>query len=284
MSNSLSFETLVNTRTNELTETELLICKHIQENREEFVRSSISKAAATMSVGEASIIRFSRKLGFTGLTQLKRKLRDELENGVVELQALSSISEKTTSFLDIASQLARNTEVSIKQTASLVTEEQLNQVASWLNHSEHVYFYGIGMSAVSALGAKYRFMRIRQNTDALIDNHTLLLNSNNISENDVIIAITHSGESKDIINAVRTAKKNGAKVIIISKFAQSKVSEYADIILLTGGTSNQYESDSSTIIASQMYIIDLLFHSMIYVNKGKSMSKMIEVLETINSD
>ncbi|WP_029853836.1 MurR/RpiR family transcriptional regulator [Vibrio parahaemolyticus] len=282
MNTKLSFNTLVSTRCNELTQTELRIVEFIQGNRETFVKMSTAKLATTVGVGEASIIRFTKKLGYKGLPELKGQLRGEIEETSPRFTTVTSMDEATDSMQAIANQLAQSTHTAISDTLALQTEEKLDAVASYLNKADHIYFYGIGMSAISALHAKYRFMRVMSNVDALVDNHTLILNSNNVNEGDVVIAISHSGESKNTIEALKRVKARGATTIVISKFERSSLSEYADVMLLTGGTSNPYESDSSTITAAQTYVLDLLFNGLVFVNQGRSISKLVEALNIIH--
>lgn len=282
MNTKLSFNALVSTRCNELTQTELRIVEFIQGNRESFVSMSTSNLAKTVGVGEASIIRFTKKLGYKGLPELKNQLRAEIEEAVPQFATVTSMNETTDSMQEIASQLAQSTHTAISDTLMLQSEETLDKVASHLNEASHIYFYGIGMSAISALHAKYRFMRVMSNVDALVDNHTLILNSNNVNEGDVVIAISHSGESKDTIDALKRVKERGATTIVISKFERSSLSQHADVILLTGGTSNPYESDSSTITAAQTYVLDLLFNGLVFVNQGRSISKLVDALNIIH--
>ncbi|ENP8322118.1 MurR/RpiR family transcriptional regulator [Vibrio vulnificus] len=282
MNTKLSFNTLVSTRCNELTQTEIRIVEFIQGNRESFVKMSTAKLARTVGVGEASIIRFTKKLGYKGLPELKGQLRGEIEETSPRFTTVTSMDEATDSMQAIANQLAQSTHTAISDTLALQTEEKLDAVASYLNKADHIYFYGIGMSAISALHAKYRFMRVMSNVDALVDNHTLILNSNNVNEDDVVIAISHSGESKNTIEALKRVKARGATTIVISKFERSSLSQYADVMLLTGGTSNPYESDSSTITAAQTYVLDLLFNGLVFVNQGRSISKLVEALNIIH--
>ncbi|EOX4942025.1 MurR/RpiR family transcriptional regulator [Vibrio alginolyticus] len=282
MNSKLSFNALVSTRCNELTQTELRIVEFIQGNKDSFVSMSTANLAKTVGVGEASIIRFTKKLGYKGLPELKSQLRDEIEKAVPQFTTVTSMDETTGSMQEIAIQLAQSTHTVINDTLLLQSENVLDNVASYLSKANHIYFYGIGMSAISALHAKYRFMRVISSVDAMVDNHTLILNSNNVNRGDVVIAISHSGESKDTVDALKRVKENGATTIVISKFERSSLSQYADVILLTGGTSNPYESDSSTITAAQIYVLDLLFNGLVFVNQGRSISKLVDVLNIIN--
>lgn len=285
MNSKVTYSTLVKTKSNDFSQTDVLISRFINKEPLRFVEMSSAKLAETIGVGQASIIRYCRKIGFTGLSDLKITLRSELEDAEPEtFTEVTSISEQADSFVAIAQQLAGNIQSALNETLLLQTEESLAEVAHCLNQAENIYFYGIGMSAVTAQHAKFRFMRIRSRLDALTDNHQMLMNSNNATKGDLVVAISHTGSTDDIIKAVKRARRNGARILVISKFQTSPLSEFADLILLTGGPSNPYASDSSTITTVQCYVLDLLFNSMVYINKGQSVKKMIEALKSISDD
>ncbi|HDC4501861.1 TPA: MurR/RpiR family transcriptional regulator, partial [Enterobacter kobei] len=268
MKTRVGFNTLINTRINELTQTEIRIYQFIKNNRMRFIDMSIAKLADAMNVGEASIVRFCKKLGYKGLSELKTTLRLETDKDDTLLSKVTSLDEQTNSMRGIVQQLANDNYVVINETLALQEESSLLRAADCLSNARQVYFYGIGMSAISVLYAKYRFMRIMANVDALIDNHTMTLNSNNVGDKDVVVAISHSGETRDVVDALKRVKEKGAVTIVISKLKHSSLSQYADVVLLTGGTSNPYQSDSSTITAAQSFMVDVLFNALLFINQG----------------
>lgn len=282
MKTRVGFNTLINTRINELTQTEIRIYQFIKNNRMRFIDMSIAKLADAMNVGEASIIRFCKKLGYKGLSELKTTLRLETDKDDTLLSKVTSLDEQTNSMRGIVQQLAHDNYVVINETLALQEESSLLCAADCLSNARQVYFYGIGMSAISVLYAKYRFMRIMANVDALIDNHTMTLNSNNVGNKDVVVAISHSGETRDVVDALRRVKEKGAVTIVISKLKHSSLSQYADVVLLTGGTSNPYQSDSSTITAAQSFMVDVLFNALLFINQGGNVEKIISSLDIIN--
>lgn len=285
MSEHIPYQALVKVHSNSFTKAEKKIATFIEHNRHKVIISSISKLSNQIGVGEASLIRFCRKLGFSGIPEFKDHLSKDLsDSDVNEISIYPSLETTTNSFKEIATILHSFTQEALNETLKLQTESALDDAATMISRSNGLYFYGIGMSGVSALEAKYRFLRLGFRTDALTDNHTLILHSSNTRKGDVIIAFSHSGDSTDVERAIRVAKSNGADIILISKFKKTPLSQLADINLLTGGSENPFESDSSSIKSSQSYIIDVLYSSVVFINKGRSTRRVMDSLRLISDD
>src|SRR5699024_6457178 len=84
------------------------------------------------------------------------------------------------------------------------------------------------------------------------------IRSNSVDNETVIIAISLTGSTKDIIYAVENSKQNGAKVIAITNYTESPLAEFADIMLLTSATENHLDSGTLVSKISQLYIIYLI--------------------------
>ena len=87
--------------------------------------------------------------------------------------------------------------------------------------------------------------------------------------NDVIVALSLSGHTKDIIDSLTVAKKQNAKIIAITNYLLSPVAQLADCVLITAGKENLLDGGSLTSKISQLYIIDLLSTGYALLNKDK---------------
>jgi DNA-binding MurR/RpiR family transcriptional regulator len=79
-----------------------------------------------------------------------------------------------------------------------------------------------------------------------------------VNENDLVIAISSSGETPAVVDAVRVAKNNGCKVIGLTSFSESTLAQLVDSNILV---SNTLFIDKERFINSQfsvMYAIDIL--------------------------
>ena len=80
-----------------------------------------------------------------------------------------------------------------------------------------------------------------------------------LNEKDVVVAISHSGATHDIVDAVQLAKQNGATIIAITSRAQSPLARIADIVLVGMGREVHYRSEATASRFVHMAIIDLLY-------------------------
>lgn len=102
-------------------------------------------------------------------------------------------------------------------------------------------------------------MRIGFNARGIDNSHLIMLHMALLHENDVVVVISHSGESFEIIKAVELAKRNGTKLIIITSNRDTILKEYADACIFYETRESILETGSITTKLTQIFIIDLLY-------------------------
>lgn len=80
-----------------------------------------------------------------------------------------------------------------------------------------------------------------------------------MTEEDVVIAISHSGETVNIIEVVEMSKKSGATCIIITSNENTTLAKMADILLLTQARETENRSDAMISRLVQLALIDTLY-------------------------
>ncbi|WP_318373913.1 MurR/RpiR family transcriptional regulator [Enterobacter sp.] len=279
----MSISALIKMHHNQLTRTEQRLADYILAHQQQVIMRNIASLASATQLGEATIVRFCRKIGLAGFAALKRELTAEQLQSLQPLPQSDSPAEQP-SLLDVARRLHQLNQASLDETLALQSNATLEQTATLLLGASQINVYGIGMSGISALEAKYRFMRIGMRIDAHTDNHTMLLNSALVGKQDLVIGISHTGETRDLVDAFQNAKQNGASTLAITRYLHSPLTSFADVTLLTGGSQNRYESDASMIKASQTWLIDLLFNMAIFINQGRSIDNLLEVMKRIEKN
>lgn len=102
-------------------------------------------------------------------------------------------------------------------------------------------------------------MRIGFNARGIDNSHLIMLHMALLHENDVVVVISHSGESFEIIKAVELAKRNGTKLIVITSNRDTILKEYADACIFMKQEESILETGSITTKLTQIFIIDLLY-------------------------
>ena len=97
-------------------------------------------------------------------------------------------------------------------------------------HARRVEFYGVGNSGIVAQDAQHKFFRFGMSTVAYVDTHTQLMAASVLTEQDVLVAISNTGSSIELLDAASIAKENGAAVIALTR-NDSPLAQMADCVL-----------------------------------------------------
>ncbi len=236
---------------NAFTKSEKILYEYLKEAIDDLIYMSVTELADKIGVGESTILRFCRKVGYKGYQDFKLNVAQYLGAGQLEQR-----TDEDKSLMEVVESSLIN---SIKKSTTLITEEKIEDTVELLNHAKRVLFFGVGSSGLAAVEAKHRFMRIGRKYDAFTDSHFMMMIASTLQEGDVIVAFTLSGGTKDTVDACRVARENGAKVVAITSYLKSPITKNADVVLLTSGKEGPFEGGSMFAKVSQLYIIDLLF-------------------------
>lgn len=245
-----------------LTKSEQKVADTVLEDIESVLYCSVTDLADKSGVGETTALRFCRKLGFKGYQEFKLTLAKTLSNDAKE----DEVVEQGMQYA-----IANNTKSVIDETLKMVDEELLHSCISAIAKADHLHFYGVGTSGLTALDAKNRLIRIGKHSDAIIDPHIQAMGAATLGKGDVVVGISLSGSTKDTLDSLEIAKKNGATVIAITYYARSPITQLADYVLLSGGKESPLEGGSLSAKISQLFIIDLLCTGLALNDKERSL-------------
>ncbi len=224
------------------------------------IYETVSDVAANAGVGEATVLRFCRKMGLSGFYAFKLAVAQEQASAG---QLPGTIDDMRAEGAEGIRQLARRTMeqsmASLEETFRLLDPASVDKAVDILIHmGGTAHFFGLGMSNNTAVNAMVKFMRIGVRSSAVIDAHTQLMAASLLTPDDVAVAISLSGSTKDTVDIMRTAKQAGAKTVCITHHLRSPISAYADVILLMGSREGLYQDGSTTL--SQEFVINVLFN------------------------
>lgn len=238
------------------TRTEKRIADFILNNSKDVIYMSVTELAEKCGVGEGTVVRFARDIGFSGYQELKLTLSRDLVNPFENVLEDVSVRDSLES---IVNKITTKNLKAISDTTRLIDINALKKAIRALSNARKVELYGVGASGFTALEAKYKFLRIGILCDALTDPHLQAMSAATLTSKDVAIGISHSGATKDTIDSLKIAKNAGAKTICITNFARSPITKVADIVLLTASPESPLASGAIRSIIAQLHILDLLF-------------------------
>ena len=235
-----------------------ILIKYIKEHADAFCTTPIASLAINCGVSEATITRFVRKMGFPSLQLFKLTLTEEMVNSKKRTIISKDISSEE-SILVTANKLLANNIATLEQTVSGLEENVITKSVELLKSAERIFFIGLGNSGFIADDSAYKFMRIGFSAKGLDNSHLIMLHMALLRENDVVVVISHSGESFEVIKAVQLAKQNGTKLIVITSNRDTVLTKYADLCIFYEARESILETGSITTKLTQIFIIDLIY-------------------------
>lgn len=253
------------------TKAEKKVAEYVLDNPKKILFMSISDLADACEVGDTSVFRFCRSLKLQGYQEFKMQLSLSIHTDVGEGEALGEISLKD-SFDILAKKVLQNNLNAINETYSSIHSADFEKVMYYLETAQHIHFFGVGTSMLTAMIAMNKFLRITPHVHCLMDSHMQAMSASMMTDKDVAIIISYSGATKDTIHVAKVAKKSGAKIVCITKFAKSPLTAYSDITILCGSNEGPLEGGSTSSQMSQLFLLDLMYTEF-YRNRFEITSK-----------
>ena len=241
----------------------------IEKNPKKIISLSIVELAEQCGCSEATIVRFSKRLGLSGFQELKITLASEGGGS-----AVSTTIGKSDSPFEIFEKVSNDIFLSLDRTRHVLSPQSMQKAAQALCSAGKIALFGLGNSASVANDGAHKFLRAGLHAVAYSDNHMQMIAASHLKTGDVAVGISHSGSSKDIIDALKMAKEKGATTIAITNEGKSPVLKAADIVLFTSAEETRHNILGLTSRLTQLAIIDALYFSVVY-------SRSDEALESI---
>jgi DNA-binding MurR/RpiR family transcriptional regulator len=255
------------------TKAELKLYEYIKDHLETVMYNSLTELSEICTVGEATILRFCRKIGYKGYQDFKLAVAQEH----------SLILSKPDGEDTFVNRIRNNMQKVIDDTHATMNPESIEAAIKWMDECEDIIIYGVGHSGITALDFQSRLMRVGKNVQVVSDPHFQVMRSCSANEKTLIIAISLTGSTMDIVDAVRIAKGKNAKIIAITSYVRSPLTRFADTVLLTSGKENPLDGGSMVGKVSQLFVIDLLCTGYIMNNMEYAQEIKKESAEAVTS-
>ena len=241
----------------QLFDAEKKIAKCILNNPKEVVDMTVSELAETSDVSIASLSRFCRKVGLKGFAQLKISLAQELvdTHKSVEISNEISLEDIPQSLQNILA----NKITELKQTVNLINTDEFKEVLECIKDASRVQVVAVGNTIPVAIDAAFKFNELGIPTTAGTIWETQLSYSFTLGKGDVLIAISNSGESDKVLEAVKIANKNGAKTLGITNSAHSAIGEEVQYHIMTATREKLFLDEFCFSRVSAMTVIEIMF-------------------------
>ena len=218
------------------------------------LETSVAEAATLAGVSQPTVIRFCVAVGFSGYQEFKLRLAQSLALGRA---ATHSVISGTDTLGGVADKIFEYTMTSLDWARQHLDREALGQAVDMLAGAASIEFFGFGASAIVAEDAQQKFPLFGVPCRAQSDSHQQIMTASMMRPGDVVVVISNTGRTRQIVEAAEVARENGGRVLGIVG-ASGPVGAVCDVTLIveTLDNTNVYTPTTSRIAA--LVLIDIL--------------------------
>ena len=275
---STNFWELLQQHQGDLTRSGRTVAEYLVQHAAEAQYLSISSLARECNVAEATVFRFCRSLGFEGYHEMRIALAQANATGAMVNQRELDPEASTATLCEHASGLFMT---AINGTQNALSPEAVDHAAKMLHEAHQVFCLGQGGSMLLANDLCARFAGISNKFRTAGDNHLQIMAAGLMTEADVVLFISYSGATRDMLETLRAAKTSGAKIILITHYEDSPGAKLADVVLLCGAQESPLDSGSIPIKVAVLYVGEVLLLRYILSDSeaaGKAQERTTEAL------
>ena len=265
-----------------LTETEQKIASYILEFPEKIVNMTAKELASACGTVPSAVNRMCKSIGVEGFAKLKISLAAAVgKEGYDEKYIPFDKEDNPEMIFNKVFNSGINT---LKNTYQMIDFSKIDEIAKRLASAKRIFIFGVGTSSVVAVDAAYRFSQLDVQAYAYTDILQMNVMANNMKNGDVAFGISHSGRTKTVVDAMRSAKQAGATTIALTSFTKSLLYTESDYSISVYADEKNYPVEAVSARIAHMCVIDALIltiASLNYEDYSKHISLRNAVLDDI---
>lgn len=146
----------------------------------------------------------------------------------------------------------------LQDTLDKLDFSKIEKMSEVLVNAKHIFIFGLGTSSTVVLDAQYRLSQLGLWATACTDILLMGVTGANLEQGDVVLAISHSGRTKAVVDAVRLAKKKGATVLAITSFTDSFLYKESDVAATVFADEVTYPVEAVSARVAHICMVDSL--------------------------
>lgn len=253
----MNFQQLVHQHSNKLSDLDEMIIKFILENMSEIQSMNIMTVAEKTHVSKSSVLRLTKKLGFSGYSEFKYYLRQESINNY-HFDGKEELFEKQLN--------------DIHQTLNYLKSIEMRPINELLNKSKIIYCYATGFSQKKPIEEFSKMMLSLGKRVIILPNKTELdMAMPMITKEDCVIISSVSGETEDVKENLTTLKMRGIATLTMTLPGNNYFARNSDFHLNYYCTPFSVTGKETFLSLLSLHcLIDFLYRSYIaYISTGE---------------
>ena len=240
---------------NSLSSLELEILRYIDNHKNEICDMPIQILAKNTFISTTTIIRLCHKLNLEGFSHLKFFIKNNALKNAEDSLPVKAFSVQNT----IAEELS-----DIERTSALLDEAVIEKVADIMAKSLQIHFFAKGLTELTLEYTARHLLSLSKHVTLYQDTHIAYIQSENLSDKDIIFLASLSGETEQVVRVAQIARSRNATVITFSVNPTSslaKLGNYNFQLINDAETTLEVDTKSRCQL---MFILNILVKAFIY--------------------
>ena len=254
------------------------VADYIMENMSLVLRMSIRELKDAVGVSEPTVFRFCKALGFTGFKDFKISMAQQVST---YRNYFTSEDEKESKLKALIRRTLQMEVKIIDTTLRLIDYDQLEMLTEKIIEAQRICLFGAGTSVEVCNDARRKLLRLGLSVWSFNDFHEAVTMLGTFTKNDMLIAISHSGITKETGDVLHVAHERGSLTVLMTSSPNTPMRQYTDIILRTYAQESTRSRIAIASRVSQFALFDALYMALI-ANMGEE--TLIDMMEQTTKD
>ena len=219
------------------------------------IYASVNEVAAAAAVSEATVMRFCRILGFKGFQDFKIALAREMVIPSARHHEVLSAEDDAT----IVGTVFQTNGAALQDTLEILEPEAMHEAAQLLYKARQIMVIGVSGSGPAVAYTGNRLLLLGVKAFTCTDFYLMLMAASLLSRDDVVLAISNLGTTREILETVGIAREREARVICITNNSLSPLARTSSPALITASREMTMPEEAVASLVCQISILDALF-------------------------
>ena len=224
-------------------------------------RESITALAERCRTSPPTVVRFAKRLGFSGYPQLRLALAKAagIEEGRTTRGPISGTLDPGDTLEEVVAKIGYADARAVEDTAAVLDIAELERGVAALEAAPRIDIVGVGASGITGIDLCKKLSRLGLAAVYHPDRHAAVTAVSLRAPGDVLIAVSHTGSTLDVVSAASLAADLGATTIAITNHPGSALARLSDIRLITTTRETTFRSGAMASRIAQLVVVDCLF-------------------------
>lgn len=263
---------------NSFTSTEKMIAHYILKHTFEVLDYSAQVLAEKSQTSPAAVIRFSKKLGYKGFSELKMSLARSKNDYEENIDTVVEETDDLSTLIHKCCQLNIST---VQKTYQMINDKVLNEAIELLQYADTVYLFGVGSSSVVANDLSIKLIRVGKKVIFNSDIHVQMTFVECMKKNDAGVLISYSGKTRGLTDIAKKLKENQIPTISITQNSKNFIAKNANINLFVPSEENELRIGAISSRTSSLVVTDLLYYGVFKHDLLNNKNKLLETKKLV---